>query len=89
MKTKKMPLRKCLGCEERFPKKELIRIVKNKEGKIFLDKTGKANGRGAYICDSLECFEKAYKNKSLEKTFKAQIPENVYLNIKNELKENE
>ena len=89
MKNKKMPLRKCLGCEERFPKKELIRIVKNKEGKIFLDKTGKANGRGEYICDKLECFEKAYKNKSLEKTFKTQIPEDIYLNIKNELIENE
>ncbi len=89
MKNKKIPLRKCLGCEERFPKKELIRVVKNKEEKIFLDKTGKANGRGAYICDKLECFEKAYRNKKLEKTFKTQISEEVYINIKNELKENE
>lgn len=89
MKNKKVPLRKCLGCEERFPKKELIRVVKNKDEKIFLDKTGKANGRGAYICDRVECFEKAYKNKKLEKTFKAQIPEEIYINLKNELKENE
>jgi len=88
MKNKKTPLRKCLGCEERFPKKELIRIVKDKKGNIILDKTGKANGRGAYICNNSECFEKAYKNKKIEKTFRSQIPENIYEIIKEELNEN-
>ncbi|MFO7887469.1 MAG: YlxR family protein [Eubacteriales bacterium] len=89
MKNKKTPLRKCLGCEERFPKKELIRIVKDKKGNIILDKTGKANGRGAYICNNSECLEKAYKNKKIEKTFRSQIPENIYEIIKEELNENE
>ena len=89
MKNKKMPLRKCLGCDERFSKKELIRVVKNKEGKISLDKTGKANGRGAYICNDLKCFEMAYKNKKFEKTFKSQIPQDMYEKIKQELNEDE
>ena len=88
MKNKKTSLRKCLGCEERFPKKELIRIVKDKKGNIILDKTGKANGRGAYICNNIECFDKAYKNKKIEKTFKSQLPENIYESIKEELNEN-
>ena len=53
---KKIPVRQCIGCREKKPKKELVRIVKDKEQNIFLDRTGKANGRGAYICDSAECF---------------------------------
>ena len=58
-KVKKVPQRKCIACQDRDNKKELIRIVKNKEGHIFLDKTGKANGRGAYICNCSECLKKA------------------------------
>ena len=60
---KNLPKRTCIGCNEIKLKKELIRIVKNKEGQISLDKTGKANGRGAYICDNIECLEKAIKAK--------------------------
>lgn len=89
MKKKKIPLRKCLGCENRFPKKDLIRIVKNKDEEIFIDKTGKANGRGAYICNKLECFELAYQNKGLEKTFKSQVPKNIYNSIKKDLENEE
>ncbi|MFR9296495.1 MAG: RNase P modulator RnpM, partial [Aedoeadaptatus pacaensis] len=54
-KTKKVPLRKCVGCSESKPKKELIRIVKNKEQEVFIDETGKANGRGAYVCKDIRC----------------------------------
>ena len=70
---KNLPKRTCIGCSEVKLKKDLIRIVKNKEGQIFIDKTGKANGRGAYICDNIECLEKAIKTKRLERTFETQI----------------
>lgn len=75
---KSIPQRTCIGCNEIKAKKELIRIVKNKEGQIFIDKTGKANGRGAYICDNIECLEKAIKTKKLERTFETQISEDIY-----------
>ena len=79
---KKIPLRTCMGCNEKKPKKELVRIVKNKEGQISLDKTGKAEGRGAYICDSVECLEKVVKSKRLEKVLESQISEEVYNNFR-------
>ena len=66
MKTKKIPMRMCLGCGEMKPKRELIRVVKSKEGDISLDLTGKKSGRGAYICKSVECFEKARKARKFE-----------------------
>lgn len=65
MKTKKIPMRMCLGCGGMKPKRELIRVVKSKEGDISLDLTGKKSGRGAYICKSVECFEKARKSKKV------------------------
>ena len=79
---KKIPLRTCMGCNEKKPKKELVRIVKNKEGEIFIDKTGKAEGRGAYICDSIECLEKIIKSKRLEKVLEAKLSEEVYNNLR-------
>jgi len=79
---KSIPLRTCMGCNEKKPKKELVRIVKNKEGQISLDKTGKAEGRGAYICDSSECLEKVIKSKRLEKVFESEISEEVYNNLR-------
>lgn len=78
MKVKKIPLRKCLGCSEGKPKRELIRIVKNKDGEIFVDLTGKANGRGAYICKSRDCLEKAIKTKRLNKALEVEVPDKVY-----------
>ena len=69
MKTKKIPMRMCLGCGEMKPKRELIRVVKSKEGDISLDLTGKKSGRGAYICKSVECFEKARKARKFERSF--------------------
>ncbi|NLY72276.1 MAG: YlxR family protein [Tissierellia bacterium] len=73
MKKHKTPLRKCVACSEHKDKRELIRLVKNKEGQVFFDPTGKANGRGAYICRSLECFEKAIKDKSLQRSLKTSL----------------
>lgn len=75
---KDLPKRTCIGCNEVKLKKELIRIVKNKEGEIFIDKTGKANGRGAYICDDVQCLEKAIKTKRLERSFETQISNEIY-----------
>ena len=82
---KNLPQRTCIGCNEIKPKRELIRIVKNKEGKIFIDKTGKANGRGAYICDNVECLEKAIKTKRLERSFETKIENNIYEELKNNI----
>ena len=79
---KKIPLRTCMGCNEKKPKKEFVRIVKNKEGDIFIDRTGKADGRGAYICDSVECLEKLIKSKRLEKVFESKISDEVYSNLR-------
>lgn len=82
---KKIPQRMCIGCGMMNNKKELIRIVKNKEGDIFYDSTSKANGRGAYICDNVECFDLAINNKKFEKTFKQSIPEDIVQKIRNEI----
>ena len=79
---KKIPLRTCMGCNEKKPKKELVRIVKNKDGEIFIDKTGKAEGRGAYICDCVECLEKIIKSKRLEKVLETKLSEEVYNNLR-------
>ena len=89
MKTRKIPMRKCIGCMESFPKKELVRVVKNKENEIKLDLTGKLNGRGTYICKKSECFEKAIKSKRLAKSIEMEIPEEVYEEIKAEICKNE
>ncbi len=89
MKTKKIPMRMCLGCGEMRPKRELIRVVKSKEGDISLDLTGKKSGRGAYICKSVECFEKARKARKFERSFSCMISEDIYDSMEGELKENE
>lgn len=85
MKVKKIPQRKCIACNDRNDKKGLIRIVKNKDGEIFLDPTSKANGRGAYICRDMECLEKAIKTKALNRAFKTEISNEVYEKLKMEL----
>ena len=89
MKTKKIPMRMCLGCGEMKPKRELIRVVKSKEGDISLDHTGKKSGRGAYICKSVECFEKARKARKFERSFSCMISEDIYNSMEGELRENE
>ena len=82
---KKIPTRKCVGCGEMKEKKELIRVIKTQEGEIFLDTTGKANGRGAYICNSADCLKRALKNRGLERSLKSQIPEEVRERLEKEL----
>ena len=82
---KKVPLRKCIGCNEMKNKKEMMRVLKTSEDTFELDATGKKNGRGAYLCFSKECFEKAVKNKGLERSFKQAIPKEVYEKLEKEM----
>lgn len=82
---KKIPMRKCIGCNEMKNKKELVRILKNTEDQIVIDTTGKKNGRGAYICFSKECLTKAAKNKGLERSLKCTIPRDIYDSLEKEL----
>lgn len=79
---KKIPQRTCIGCGEKKNKKELIRVVKDKEEKISIDRTGKANGRGAYLCDNIECLEKAIKTKKLARTFEMDIEQEIYESLR-------
>ncbi len=88
MKTKKIPMRMCLGCNEMKPKRELVRVVKSKEGEISLDLTGRKAGRGAYICRDIECLKAARKARRLEKSFACRIDDEVYDSMEVEL-ENE
>ena len=83
MKTKKIPLRSCVVSKEKLPKQELIRVVKNKENEVFIDLTGKANGKGAYIKKDLAILEKAIKTKALEKHLETKIENNIYEELKN------
>ena len=85
MKTKKIPMRMCNGCMEMKPKKELIRVVKNNEDKVSVDLTGKKAGRGAYVCKSIECLEKAFKAKRLNKNLQTNISEDIYNKLKEEI----
>ncbi len=83
--TKKIPLRKCIGCGEMKSKRELIRVVKGPEGDISLDATGKKAGRGAYVCPCSDCLTAARKARRLEKAFSCRIPEAVYTQLEEEL----
>lgn len=85
--TRKIPRRQCVGCGEMKNKKEMIRVLKTNEDEIVIDASGKKNGRGAYICPSLECLELAIKNKGLERSLKVSIPQDVYSQLKKEMTE--
>ncbi len=86
--AKKIPLRQCVGCGEMRSKKEMLRVLKTAEDdRICLDMTGKKNGRGAYVCKSRECLQKARKNKGLERSFKMSIPNEVYDTLEKEFDE--
>ncbi|MGL6217936.1 hypothetical protein SAMN05443270_2800 [Lacrimispora sphenoides] len=87
MSTKKLPLRQCIGCGEMKNKKEMIRVLKTSEDEILLDTTGRKNGRGAYLCPSMECFKKAVKSKGLERSFKMAIPKEVYEALEKEMEQ--
>ena len=79
---KKVPERKCIGCGESKPKKDLLRIVKDKEGVISIDLTGKRNGRGAYICSNEQCLDKAVKSNRLAKSFEIEIDKKIYEDLR-------
>lgn len=85
MQQKKIPLRKCTGCGEMKPKKELVRVVKTPTEEICVDLTGKLSGRGAYVCRSAECLKKARKAKRLERAFECSIPDGVYDRLETEI----
>ncbi|MGF0034110.1 RNase P modulator RnpM [Bariatricus sp. SGI.154] len=78
-------MRKCVGCQKMKSKKEMIRVIRTAEGEFLLDATGKKNGRGAYICPSKECLEKAVKSRGLERSFKQSIPKEVYEALEKEM----
>ena len=80
-------MRQCIGCGEMKSKKELLRVIKTPEGDITLDATGKKNGRGAYLCFSRECLQKAIKSKGLEKSFQMKIPQEIYEQLTKEYEE--
>lgn len=83
-KEKRAPMRTCVACREEKPKKEMLRIVKNADGKIFLDFSGKAAGRGAYICNGEGCIQKLVKHKLLHKAFATQVDDEIYAAIEEE-----
>ena len=84
MKVKKIPMRMCIACHEMKPKKEMLRIVKPKEGDVFIDFSGKAAGRGAYICDHPDCIKKLKKYRLLNKAFSSEVAPDVYDAIEEE-----
>lgn len=82
---KKIPQRQCMGCRERKPKRELIRVVRTPEGGVSLDFGGKMNGRGAYLCPNPECLKKALRAKALDRSLEVTIPEDVYHRLEKEM----
>lgn len=83
--AKKLPLRMCTGCGQMKTKKEMIRVLRTPEGEIVIDATGKKNGRGAYICNSVACLQKAVRTKGLERSLKVTIPEELVEKLEKEL----
>jgi len=82
IKKRKVPMRVCIGCQEKKPKKELVRIVRTPTGEVVLDSTGKSAGRGAYICPQEECLNRAIKGRRLEKNLQTKISEELVKEIK-------
>ena len=87
MVQKKIPMRQCLGCREKFPKRELIRVVRSPEGEISLDFKGKAAGRGAYLCGKAECLKKARKSRAIERALEVTVPEDVFAQLEQQMEE--
>ena len=84
MQTKKIPLRQCIACREMKEKRSMLRIVKNSEGRIFLDFSSKASGRGAYICDNPDCIKKLKKGRLLNKVFSCAVDDGIYAAVEEE-----
>lgn len=89
MKTKKVPMRRCVGCMESKPKRELIRLVADGENDLKIDVTGKANGRGVYLCPDAACFSQARKKRAISRSLEMEIPSQVLDRIFEELKQYE
>ena len=85
LSNKKIPMRKCIGCGEMKSKKEMMRVLKTDTNEFVLDTTGKKNGRGAYVCFSKDCLDKAIKSRGLERSFKQAIPAEVYETMQKEM----
>ena len=85
---KKIPQRQCMGCRERKPKREMIRVVRCTDGEVRLDFGGKLNGRGAYVCPDGECLKKALRSKALDRSLEVTIPEEVYDRLSREMEAN-
>ena len=83
--TKKVPVRRCVGCGEHFPKGELVRVLRTPEGEVLLDLTGKKSGRGAYICKKAACLKKARKSRRIETSLECSIPAEVYDRMEEEI----
>lgn len=84
---KKIPLRQCIGCGEMKNKREMIRVLKTTGDEIEIDATGRKNGRGAYLCPSVDCYQKAVKNRGLERSLKMAIPKSVYEMLEKEMEQ--
>lgn len=82
---KKVPQRQCVGCREMRAKREMLRVIRTPEEEVVLDATGKKNGRGAYLCQSLDCLKKARKTRGLERSLKVSIPDEVYEKLEKEM----
>ena len=82
---KKIPQRQCMGCRERKPKRDMIRVVWGTDGTVSLAFGGKKNGRGAYICPQMECLKKAIRSKALDRSLEVTIPEDVYARLEKEM----
>jgi len=82
---KKIPQRQCMGCRERKAKREMIRVVRTPEGNVNLDFGGKMNGRGAYLCPSMDCLRKAIRSKALDRSLEVEIPQQVYDRLEKEM----
>ena len=82
--TKKLPERKCVGCQEHFEKRALVRVVRQPDGTISFDETGKLSGRGVYLCKKAECLKKARRSSRLEHSLECKIPEEIYERLEKE-----
>ena len=85
MKPRKVPMRKCVGCNQMFAKKELLRIVRNNEGEVFVDTTGKKNGRGAYLCQNSECLETAFQKRAIERALNISLDDALKTAIRSQM----
>lgn len=89
VKPRKIPMRMCVGCREMKPKASLLRVVKPQEGDAHIDRGGKAAGRGAYVCNSIDCLKKAQKTRALERALDAKIDEGVFAALERDIREGE